>query len=128
MDPKDMLYSKTHEWISVENGIATIGITDHAQQQLGDITFVEVNEVGGEYEKEESIGTIESVKAVSDIYAPISGEITEVNEELENEPERVNQDPYEKGWILKMKLGNEEELKELMDFTTYEKFSEEESD
>ena len=100
--PSDLLYTKDHEWIKIENGIATVGITDYAQGELGDIIFIEFPEIGDSFHTKDSIGTIEAVKTVADIYAPIDGEILEVNVGLEDEPDMINKDPYEKGWIIKL--------------------------
>ena len=99
--PKDLLYTNDHEWINIENGIATVGITDYAQGELGDIIFVEFPEIGVSV-KEKDIGTIEAVKTVADIYSPVSGEILEVNVNLEDNPDSINTDPYDTGWIIKL--------------------------
>lgn len=104
---KDLLYTKTHEWVRVEDDIATIGITDFAQEQLGDITYVELPRVGDVLEAGQEMGSVESVKAASELYCPISGEIIEINEELDNAPEKVNTDPYGEGWFVKAKLSAE---------------------
>ncbi len=122
MDLSAYRFSKDHEWVKVENGVATVGITDHAQQELGDIVFVELPEVGAALSRGDTAGSVESVKAVSDVYCPVSGEVVEVNAELETSPELVNQSPYEKGWMFKVKLSDESELEELMDSQAYEKF------
>ena len=100
--PSDLFYTKDHEWIRIENDIATLGITDYAQSELGDIIFIELPDIGDSVQAKESIGTIEAVKTVADIYAPIDGQILEVNIELEDEPDMINKDPYEKGWIIKL--------------------------
>ena len=100
--PEDLQYTKDHEWVKIENGIATIGITDYAQGELGDIIFIELPEPGDEFMAKDSIGTIEAVKTVADIYAPMQGNISEVNPILEDEPECVNTDPYMRGWIIKL--------------------------
>jgi glycine cleavage system H protein len=127
--PKELFYTKDHEWIKIENGVATMGITGYAAEQLGDIVFVELPPTGGKVSQEDSLGIIESVKTVSDIYAPISGTILECNEKVmaeingdENEdfhPEYLNEDPYNKGWILKIKTEDESELKKLMNAEEY---------
>ncbi|MCF8303386.1 MAG: glycine cleavage system protein GcvH [Bacteroidales bacterium] len=109
----ELKYTKNHEWIRVEGDEAYIGITDYAQNELGDIVFVEVETEGETLDKEESFGTIEAVKTVSDLFMPISGEVLEFNAELEEKPEVVNQDPYGKGWIIKVKLQNKDELGDL---------------
>ncbi len=103
-DPKDLQYAKSHEWVRVEGDIATVGITDHAQKSLGDITYVECPQVDDSVEAGKECGSIESVKAASDIFSPVSGTVTEVNGELEDAPETVNGDPYGAGWLFKVKL------------------------
>ena len=100
--PSDLLYTKDHEWIKFENGIATVGITDYAQGELGDIIFIELPEIGDSVQAEDSIGTIEAVKTVADIYSPMNGEISEVNVNLEDNPDSINTDPYDSGWIIKL--------------------------
>ena len=100
--PIDLLYTKDHEWIKIENGIATVGITDYAQGELGDIIFIELPEIGDSVQAEDSIGTIEAVKTVADIYSPMKGEISEVNLNLEDNPDSINTDPYDSGWIIKL--------------------------
>ena len=100
--PSDLLYTKDHEWIKIENGIATIGITDYAQGELGDIIFIQLPEIGDSVQAEDSIGTIEAVKTVADIYSPMNGEILEVNINLEDNPDNLNTDPYNSGWIIKL--------------------------
>ncbi len=100
--PSDLLYTKDHEWIKIENGIATVGITDYAQGELGDIIFIELPEIGDSVQAEDSIGTIEAVKTVADIYSPMNGEISEVNVNLEDSPDSINTDPYDSGWIIKL--------------------------
>jgi len=117
--PEDLVYSKEHEWVKVEGNIATIGITDYAQNSLHEITFVELPEVGTEVEANSECGLVESMKASSDIFTPISGEIVEVNSDLEDAPELVNEDPYGKGWMFKVKASNLDELKDLMDAKAY---------
>ncbi|NLG16683.1 MAG: glycine cleavage system protein GcvH [Fibrobacter sp.] len=124
MTPADRKYSRTHEWVKIEGDIAVTGITDHAQDALGDITFVELPKKGSQVSKEKECGVIESVKAASDLYSPISGAISEVNEDLETAPEVINSDPYEKGWIFKISNFNKSELDSLMDAAAYEKFLE----
>ena len=100
--PSDLLYTKDHEWIKIENGIATVGITDYAQGELGDIIFIELPEIGDSVQAKDSIGTIEAVKTVADIYSPMNGEISEVNINLEDNPDSLNTDPYDSGWIIKL--------------------------
>lgn len=122
--PKELKYTKDHEWIKVEGDTGTIGITEFAQGELGDIVFIEVETVGETMAKEEAFGTIEAVKTVSDMFMPVSGEITEFNEDLADTPELVNQDPYGKGWIVKIKLSDLAELDELMDNAQYQEMVE----
>ncbi len=126
MYPKDFRYTEDHEWIKVEGEIGTVGITDHAQKQLGDIVFVEVPEVDEEVSAGDEAGSIESVKAVADVFAPVSGTIVEVNESLEDAPETVNQDPHGDGWLFKVQMSDSAELDDTMDAAAYEKFLEEE--
>ena len=114
-------YSKDHEWISIENEIVIIGITDHAQESLGDIVFVELPKVGRLVNTGDQVGVVESVKAASDLFSPISGEIIEVNNELINSPQLINNDPENSGWYMKIKLNNIEESKKLMNFDEYKK-------
>jgi len=119
-------YAATHEWISVEGKTATVGISDHAQDHLGDIVYVDPPEVGKSLKKGDVFCTIESVKAASDIYAPISGKVIEVNEELDSSPEKINNDAEGAGWIAKIEMSNESELDSLMDLEAYKKHCEEE--
>ena len=119
MIPEGLKYTESHEWIRVDDDLVVIGITDHAQHELGDIVFVELPPPDTDIAKGDSFGTIESVKAASDIYSPVSGTVVEVNEELENAPETVNQNPYEDGWFIKIRITDPAELEELMDATTY---------
>jgi glycine cleavage system H protein len=112
-------YSKDHEWILIENEIATIGITDHAQESLGDIVFIELPKLGRLINAGDQVGVVESVKAASDLFAPISGEIIEVNNELTNSPQLINSDPENSGWYMKIKLNDVEELKKLMNYDEY---------
>jgi glycine cleavage system H protein len=125
--PDDILYTKEHEWVRIENGKARIGITDYAQKELGDIVFVELPEIGSEVTAMEPLGVVESVKTVSDIYSPVSGNVLEINDELESIPELVNSSPYEKGWMIVVKMNDKEELKELLSAEMYTKYVEEES-
>ena len=115
-------YTEEHEWVRLDGDVATIGITDYAQQQLGDVVFVEVPQVGRKVEKGESVAVVESVKAASDIYAPVSGEVIESNAELANTPGDVNAEPMGKGWFFKMKLSDKSELDGLMDENAYDAF------
>ncbi|WP_152655128.1 glycine cleavage system protein GcvH [Oceanobacillus sp. CFH 90083] len=123
--PKDYLYSKEHEWVKQEDGKVRIGITDFAQDELGDIVFVELPEVGDSIELEEPFGSVESVKTVSELYAPVSGKVVEVNEELEDSPELVNESPHEKAWMIVVELENEDDLEKLLDAEAYQEFIEE---
>jgi glycine cleavage system H protein len=122
--PQDLQYTKSHEWVRVEDDVVTIGITDHAQEELGDVVFVELPEEGDSLSAGDTFGTIESVKAVSDLYAPVGGEVVEVNGALNDTPENVNEDPYGEGWILKIRTSEEADLLSAED---YEKVVEEES-
>ena len=119
--PSNLKYTKDHEWVRIDGDIATVGITDFAQDQLGDIVYVEVETLGETLNKEEVFGTVEAVKTVSDLYLPLSGEIIEFNESLESEPEKVNTDPYGKGWMIKIKFSNADEIAELLDDAAYKK-------
>jgi glycine cleavage system H protein len=121
--PDNLHYSKDHEWVRVENGVAIIGITDHAQEQLGDVVYVELPKAGESFSANESFGSVESVKAVSEIFTPISGEIAEVNESLTDEPEKVNKDPYGEGWMIKVKMGTPGEVDSLLTAAEYEDFT-----
>lgn len=125
--PEELKYTEEHEWVLIEDDIATVGITDFAQDALGDVVFVELPEEGASAEAGKSFGVVESVKAVSDIYAPITGEIVEVNEELPDTPEMVNSSPYEDGWMIKIKIADPAELDDLLDAEAYREFVEEES-
>lgn len=123
MNPADRKYSDQHEWIQVEEEVATVGITDFAQKELGDIVYVELPEEGREVAKGDVIGTIESVKAVSDIYAPVSGKIAGVNSDLEEHPEKVNGEPFAAGWYCKIAMSDSGELEGLMDSAAYDSFT-----
>ncbi|MBR2947728.1 MAG: glycine cleavage system protein GcvH [Bacteroidales bacterium] len=117
--PNNLKYTKDHEWVKIDGDIATVGITDYAQDQLGDIVFVDIQTMGETLEREEIFGAIEAVKTVADAFMPLSGEIIEVNEELEAEPQAVNSDPYGKGWMIKIKISNPAEVEELLDAEGY---------
>jgi glycine cleavage system H protein len=123
--PEDLKYGQTHEWIRVEENLATIGITDHAQSELGDIVFVELPEAGATLQKGTVFGSIESVKTVSDLVAPVSGEVVEVNEEVPEAPELLNENPYSSGWLVIVKVDDPSELDDLMDAQEYERFIQE---
>lgn len=118
-----MKYTEDHEWISVDGDIATVGITNHAAQQLGDIVFVELPEIDAEFSKDDDAAVVESVKAASEIYAPVSGAITAINDELEDAPETVNADPQGAGWFFKIKLSDPSELEGMMDEAAYKEFT-----
>ncbi len=120
--PGDFRYTKEHEWIKVSGDIATVGITDYAQHELGDVVFVELPKVGAKLTAGQSLGTVESVKAVSEIYSPASGEVTETNLTLTKTPEQLNTDPHGVAWLVKMKLTNPKELGDLMDAAAYKKY------
>ena len=117
--PEELKYTKDHEWISIDGEIATVGITDFAQRELGDIVYVEVETVGETLDADEVFGTVEAVKTVSDLFLPVSGEIIEFNEDLEDTPEDVNAEPYSKGWMIKMKVSNPGDLNHLLDSNQY---------
>ena len=117
--PEELKYTKDHEWISIDGEIATVGITDFAQRELGDIVYVEVETVGETLDADEVFGTVEAVKTVSDLFLPVSGEIIEFNEDLEDTPEDVNAEPYSKGWMIKMKISNPDDLYQLLDSNQY---------
>lgn len=117
--PQDLKYAESHEWVRVQDGVATVGITDHAQNELTDVVFVEVPDVGREVEAGESVAVVESVKAASDIYSPVGGTIEAVNEDLEGDPALVNNAPYQAGWLFKVKLSDPSELDKLMDAAAY---------
>ncbi|MBO8172365.1 MAG: glycine cleavage system protein GcvH [Bacillaceae bacterium] len=124
--PDNLKYSKEHEWVRVEGNKAYIGITDFAQSELGDIVFVELPEEGDDVAQDETFGSVESVKTVSELYSPVSGKILEVNEELEDAPELVNESPYDKGWMIVVEMSDESELDNLMSADEYEKMVTEE--
>ena len=117
--PSELKYTKDHEWVKIENGIATVGVTDFAQSELGDIVYIEVDTVGESMAQEEVFGTIEAVKTVSDLFLPISGEILELNEVIEDEPEKVNEDPYGDGWLVKVKIEDESQIEGLLSAEDY---------
>ena len=118
--PANLKYTKDHEWVSIDGDIATIGITDFAQKELGDIVYVEVETLDQTLDKDEVFGTVEAVKTVSDLFLPLSGEIVEFNEDLESNPESVNSDPYGKGWMIKVKVQDVSQINELLDAAGYE--------
>ena len=117
--PSNLKYTKDHEWISIDGDIATVGITDFAQTELGDIVYVEVETLDENLDKDEVFGTVEAVKTVSDLFIPLSGQVIEFNENLESEPEKVNSDAYGEGWMIKIKILNPEEINQLLDAESY---------
>jgi glycine cleavage system H protein len=122
MYPADYRYTKDHEWIKVQGDVATIGITDYAQQELGDVVFVDVPKVGAKLAPGKSFGSVESVKAVSEIYSPVAGEVTETNPLLTDTPEKINSDPHNTAWLIKLKLADAKEVAGLMDATAYQAY------
>jgi len=123
--PKDLKYSKEHEWIKVEGDVGTVGITDFAQKQLTDIVFVELPEKGKQVEKDKQMAVVESVKSVSDVFAPVSGEVVEVNSKLPDSPEIINKDPYNEGWFVKIKIADKAQLDNLMTAEQYDEMTKE---
>ena len=121
--PEDLQYTKDHEWVKMEGDTATVGITDFAQNELGEIVFVEIETEGEELDAEEVFGTVEAVKTVSDLFMPLAGEVTEVNEELESNPELVNDDPYGKGWMIKIKVSDDASKEALMSAADYKELT-----
>jgi glycine cleavage system H protein len=126
--PEDLQYTRDHEWARVQGNRVTVGITDFAQDQLGDVVYVEFPDVGDVVKKGEAFGVVESTKAVSDLFAPVSGKVVEVNSPLADAPETVNEDPYEEGWMIVVEITDPKELAELLDGPTYRKFVEEEQE
>lgn len=118
--PQDLFYAKTHEWVSLNEGIATVGITDFAQSQLADLTFVELPEIGTEFSAGDEAAVVESVKAAADVYAPVTGEVVEINAELEDAPELINKDAFGAGWLFKLKVVDETEVDDMFDADSYE--------
>tara|TARA_B100001248_G_C27150278_1_gene348662 strand:- start:150 stop:530 length:381 start_codon:yes stop_codon:yes gene_type:complete len=123
MDHKKFKFTKDHEWLNLQEDIATVGITDYAQDQLGDIVFIEMPQVSTKIAASESFGAIEAVKTVADLYAPVSGEVIEINDNLDSSPDLVNSDPYIEGWIVKLKIDNNDEINELMNYDEYQEFT-----
>lgn len=117
--PQELKYTKDHEWVRIEGDVATVGVTDFAQGELGDIVYVEVETVGETLEKEEVFGTVEAVKTVSDLFSPLSGEIIEFNETLEDTPEKVNSDPYGDGWMVKIRISDQDQISDLLSASEY---------
>jgi glycine cleavage system H protein len=126
--PDDLHYSKDHEWVRVEGGVAIVGITDYAQDSLGDVVYVELPKVGDEFAANESFGSVESVKAVSEVFSPVSGEIVGTNDALADAPEKVNTDPYGEGWMIRVKLSNPGEVDSMLTAAEYEDFTKAEAE
>jgi len=122
MYPENFRYTKEHEWVQTADGVGTVGITDHAQKELGDIVYVDLPKMGARVERGKSFGSVESVKAVSDIYAPVSGEVIGINEILSNKPETLNEDPHGAGWLVKIKLSDPGEIQQLLSAEDYQKY------
>ena len=122
MYPREYRYTKEHEWIKADGATGTIGITDYAQQELGDVVFVELPKIGAQVKAGQSFGTVESVKAVSELFSPVTGEVLETNSTLTNAPEKINQDPHGAAWLVKVRLGDSKELAGLMDAAAYESY------
>jgi glycine cleavage system H protein len=122
MYPEELRYTKEHEWVKLEGGFGTIGITDHAQKELGDIVYVDLPKVGAHVEQGKTLGSVESVKAVSDIYSPVTGEVVEVNESLAEAPEKVNEDPHGDAWLVKIRLSDPDQVRALMPAGDYESY------
>ena len=116
--PEELQYTRTHEWVRREDDVATVGITDHAQDELGDVVFIELPERGATFGAGDAFGTVESVKAVSDLYAPVGGEVVEVNEALNDSPEKINEEPYGDGWIIRLRVSEEADLLSAGDYET----------
>ena len=119
--PSDLKYTKDHEWVRINNNEAVVGITDFAQHELGDIVYVDISTVGEHVDREAVFGTVEAVKTVSDLFMPLSGEVTEMNKDIDSAPESVNNDPYGKGWMIKIKISNPDEIKDLLNSDDYKK-------
>jgi glycine cleavage system H protein len=122
MYPSEYLYSREHEWIRVQDDVCTLGITEFAQQELGEVVFVELPEVGQVFDANDELGTIESVKAVAEVYTPVAGEIVEVNDAVVDDPELLNEDPHSEGWLIKMRFSSAADLKSLMNAEAYEEY------
>lgn len=127
MSPDDLLYTKEHEWLRLAGETGTIGITDHAQKELGEVVYVELPKVGDKFDSGEAFGNVESVKAVSELFIPVSGEVVEVNEELGAAPEKVNEEPYGKGWMIRIRLRDANETGDLMSAEEYDEYTKEEA-
>ena len=127
MYPEENLYTKDHEWVNVQGDLATVGITEYAQGELGDVVYVDLPEVGDIFEASDPFGSVESVKAVSEVFCPLSGEIVEVNSKLEQTPELVNQSPHQKAWMIRLRVSNPDELDELLSAEEYEEYLQEQA-
>ena len=127
MYPEENLYTKDHEWLLVQGETATVGITDFAQHELGDVVYVDLPEIGDTFEANEPFGSVESVKAVSEIFCPVGGEVVEVNKKLEESPELVNQSPHQNAWMIKIRITNQDELSELLSASEYEEYLQEQA-
>jgi glycine cleavage system H protein len=127
MYPEENLYTKDHEWVNVQGDLATVGITEYAQRELGDVVYVDLPEVGDIFEASDPFGSVESVKAVSEVFCPLSGEIVEVNSKLEQTPELVNQSPHQKAWMIRLRVSNPDELDELLSAEEYEEYLQEQA-
>jgi glycine cleavage system H protein len=128
MTPDDLLFTKEHEWLRIVGDAGTIGITDHAQKELGDIVYVELPKPGTKFNSGDSFGSVESVKAVSELFMPVSGEVVEINEELGASPEKINEDPYGSGWMIRVRLAKQDETTDLMSAEEYNEYAEEEKE
>jgi glycine cleavage system H protein len=127
MYPEENLYTKDHEWILVQGDVGIVGVTDYAQHELGDVVYIDLPEVGDTFEANEPFGSVESVKAVSEIFCPVSGEVIDVNSKLEDSPELINESPHQKAWMIKIRISNSEELKELLNAEEYEEYLQEQA-
>jgi glycine cleavage system H protein len=119
--PADLKYTKDHEWVKIDGNVATVGITDFAQKELGDIVYVDITTVGEDVEREQVFGTVEAVKTVSDLFMPVGGKVLEANKDIDSAPESVNQDPYGKGWLIKLSISNPSEVNDLLSADAYKK-------
>ena len=126
MTPDDLLFTKEHEWLRIVGETGTIGITDHAQKELGEIVYVELPKPGMKFKSGETFGTVESVKAVSELFIPVSGEVIEINEELGSAPEKINQEPYEDGWMIRIRLDSQDETADMLSAEEYDEYTKEE--
>jgi len=125
--PTDLLFTKEHEWLRIDGNVGTIGISDHAQKELGDIVYIELPKPGTRYGSGDSFGSVESVKAVSELFIPVSGEVVEINEDLGAAPEKINEDPYGAGWMIRVRLASSSETADLMSAQEYDEFTQEQS-